>query len=295
MKTNFLLITIILFVNLANAQVVANAGPDYHSCPDDSDVDFISLGGSPTAQYGTPPYTYEWSMEDIIAGGGCSYIIIQTADVLEDIHSSNPRITDRFAADRIEFHLKVTDANGIEAFDTCVVSFSNFVYNQTYFSYHINPGDSVLLDQPINVTGGVPPLIYHWQPEAGLSATLFESFFWAKPSQTTFYYVTITDAMGCQATGTPYYNVIVNTTGISEIEDETLFKIYPNPVANFLNITNNTGESILKASIYDLQGKLVQQLKPNSCIIDIQNLNPGLYFIQIETMKSTILKKIQKL
>lgn len=295
MKTNFLIISILLFINLANAQVVANAGPNYHSCPDDPDVDFISLGASPTAQYGTPPYTYEWSMEDIIAGGGCSYVIIQTADVLEDIHASNPRITDRFAAERIEFYLKVTDANGTEAFDTCVVSFSNFVYNQTYFSYHINLGDSVLLDQPINVTGGVPPLTYHWQPEAGLSATQFESFFWAKPYQTTFYYVTITDAMGCEATGTPYYNVIVNTTGISEPEVETLLKIYPNPVSNFLNINNNTGESILKASIYDLQGKLIQQLDPNSSILDIQNLNAGLYLIQIQTIKNTIVHKIQKL
>ena len=37
-------------MNLVDAQVVANAGPDYHSCPDDQNVDFISLGGSPTAQ-----------------------------------------------------------------------------------------------------------------------------------------------------------------------------------------------------------------------------------------------------
>lgn len=295
MKTSVLFILFFFLVNLVDAQVVANAGPDYHSCPDDPNVDFISIGGSPTAQYGTPPYTYEWSMEDIIAGGGCSYIIIQTADVLEDIHSSNPRITDRFAADRIEFYLKVTDALGNISFDTCIVSFSNFIYNQSYYSFHINLGDSVLLNQPINVTGGVPPMSYHWQPEAGLSATQFETAFWAKPSQTTFYYVMITDAMGCEATGSPYYNVIVNATGINETEGETNIKIYPNPVSHFLNIKNETGAPILKVTIFDLQGRFVQQLGPNISNIDLQNLNPGLYIIKIQTNKSTIIQKIQKL
>lgn len=295
MKTSVLFILFFFLANLVDAQVVANAGPDYHSCPDDPNVDFISIGGSPTAQYGTPPYTYEWSMEDIIAGGGCSYVIIQTADVLEDIHTSNPRITDRFSAERIEFYLKVTDANGSEAFDTCIVSFSNFIFNQSYYSYHINLGDSVLLNQPINVTGGVPPVTYHWQPEEGLSATQFESFFWAKPSQTTFYYVTITDAMGCQATGTPYYNVIVNTTGINETEETSHVKIYPNPVDHFMRIMNETGIPIINVNIFDLHGKIIQQLDPNSSIFDLQNLSSGLYLIHIQTIKSTIVQKIQKL
>lgn len=293
MKTNFLFITFLLLINISYAQLVANAGPDYHSCPDDQNVDFISLGGSPTAQYGTPPYTYEWSMEDIIAGGGCSYIIIQTADVLEDIYASNPRITDRFAADRIEFYLKVTDALGNISYDTCIVSFSNFIYNQSYYSFHINIGDSVLLNQPINVTGGVPPLTYHWQPEEGLSATQFETAFWAKPSQTTFYYVTITDAMGCEATGSPYYNVVVNTTSVNE--SETKLKIFPNPVDHFLNIQNENGTPIIKITIFDFQGRFIQQLNPNFSNFDFQHISPGLYFIQIQTIKSTIVQKIQKL
>lgn len=294
MKTIIILINILIFTYTSVAQVVANAGPDIHSCPDDPYADFIPIGGSPTAQFGTPPYTYEWSMEDIVAGGGCSYIFIQTDDVLDDITASNPTITDRYAANRISFFLKVTDAMGVESYDTCVVTFSNFVYNMTFFTYQINPGDSVLLNQPINITGGFPPLTYHWKPEDGLSATHFETAFWAKPNQTTFYYVTITDDMGCQATGTPYYNVVVNTTGINEAYEKESLQIYPNPTSDFLNISN-IDLPIIKTTIYDLKGKKILDVDPQSRILDLQNLNSGIYIIHIQTVKNSIVKKFQKL
>jgi hypothetical protein len=209
MKFIIIILLSLFSLNKLNAQLIADAGPDFHSCQYDQNVDNIFIGGSPTAQFGTPPYTYQWNMEDIVLGGGCTYIIIQVNDVLDDIYAPNPRITDRFAAEQIPFYLTVTDALGNISKDTCIVTFSNFLHNQTFWTYHINLGDSILLFQNINVTGGVPPLTYQWQPSHGLTDTHIETGFWAKPSQSTFYYVTITDAMGCQAIGSPYYNVIM--------------------------------------------------------------------------------------
>jgi hypothetical protein len=295
MKTLFFLLCSILGFYTLNAQLIANAGPDIHSCQYDSNADLISIGGSPSAQFGTPPYTYQWSIEPIVAGGGCSYIILQAGDLLDNIEASNPFITDRFAAPRIEFYLQVTDAVGTISFDTTVITFSNFIQSQTFYTYTIDLGDSVLLNQDINITGGVPPLTYSWQPEAGLLFNHFESFFWAKPTQTTFYHVEITDGMGCQATGFPMYNVIVNGTGINEIESENQFSIFPNPVHNTLNIRSNNNVTILRSAIYDIQGKLIQQIDTDSSPIDLSRLTPGLYFIQFQTPSSTIVQKFQKM
>ncbi len=295
MKTLFFLLCSILGVYSLNAQLIANAGSDKHSCQYDTNADLIPIGGSPTAQFGTPPYTYQWSIEPIVAGGGCSYIILQAGDLLDNIESSNPYITDRFAAPSIEFYLQVTDAAGAISYDTTVITFSNFVQTQTFFTYTINLGDSVLLNQEINISGGVPPLTYNWQPVTGLPFNNFESFFWAKPTQTTFYHVEITDAMGCQATGFPMYNVIVNGTGINESDEEIPLTIYPNPVHNTLNISNNNNVTILNTAIYDIQGKLIQQLDPSSSSIDLGYLAPGLYVIHFQTPTSTIVQKFQKM
>jgi hypothetical protein len=189
---------------------------------------------------------------------------------------------------------KVTDANGVIDYDTTVITFSNFVQSQTFYTYTINLGDSVLLNQEINITGGVPPLNYNWQPEAGLMFNHFETAFWAKPTQTTFYHVEITDAMGCQATGFPMYNVIVNGTGIHESESEVPFTIFPNPVHNSLNISNNSNVNILRVILFDLQGKQIQELDPNSSPIDLTPLALGIYLICIETPSGGYVHKFLK-
>jgi hypothetical protein len=234
-------------------------------------------------------------MEDIVLGGGCTYIIIDVYDVLEDIYAPNPRITDRFAADQIPFFLTVTDALGNVSKDTCVVTFSNFVHNQTFWTYHIDLGDSILLFQNINVSGGVPPLTYQWLPTHGLTDTHIETGFWAKPTQNAFYYVTITDAMGCQAIGSPYYNVIVNTVAVDEFQNFSPFSIYPNPVSDYLIFKNIENQEIDNIKIFDMQGKLLQNIKVFVQEIDLSNYKSGTYIIQIESNQHRYQYKFLKL
>lgn len=295
MKKILILFAFTLSSYIVYSQVIANAGPDFHSCQYDQNVDNLIIGGSPTAQFGTPPYTYEWSMEDLVLGGGCTYIIIEVNDVLDDIFAPNPRITDRFAADRIPFFLTVTDALGNISKDTCVVTFSNFVHNQTFWTYHINLGDSILLFQNINVTGGVPPLTYQWQPTTGLTDTHIETGFWAKPTQSTSYYVTITDAMGCQAIGSPYYNVIINTVSVEDYEKETPYLIYPNPVSDYIFLKNIGNDKIDNIKIFDMQGKLILYIKAPIQEIDISNYQSGSYVIQIESNQNRFQYKFTKI
>jgi len=67
--------------------------------------------------------------------------------------------------------------------------------------------------------------------------------------------------------------------------------IFPNPTSSFLTIRSN--KLISPISIYDITGKLVLQNKRNSneIILDISNLNSGLYFIKSNSQNSSIRKK----
>ena len=67
--------------------------------------------------------------------------------------------------------------------------------------------------------------------------------------------------------------------------------IFPNPTSSFLTIRSN--KLISPISIYDITGKLVLQNKGNSneIILDISNLNSGLYFIKSNSQNSSIRKR----
>ena len=67
--------------------------------------------------------------------------------------------------------------------------------------------------------------------------------------------------------------------------------IFPNPTSNILTIQSNS--LINPISIYDITGKLVLQNIGNSkeIILDISNLNSGLYFIQSNSQNSFIRRR----
>lgn len=71
-----------------------------------------------------------------------------------------------------------------------------------------------------------------------------------------------------------------NTTGISEVEDLS-FSLYPNPANGYVVIASNINNAIL--TIYDIQGRLVaeQELNATTNLIDITNLNSGMYLAKV--------------
>ncbi|MBO4489197.1 MAG: T9SS type A sorting domain-containing protein [Bacteroidales bacterium] len=86
-------------------------------------------------------------------------------------------------------------------------------------------------------------------------------------------------------------NVFVGDgTGI--VENESEFKLYPNPAQNVLNIA--TEEMIESVEIYNLQGQLVQVENGNVNSINVSNLATGNYFVRIQTANNTITRKFTK-
>jgi|GEM_PF-279601 len=82
-----------------------------------------------------------------------------------------------------------------------------------------------------------------------------------------------------------------NTLGISEIQKNKNFYLYPNPTADYLKIKSDT--EVIKVSIVDLMGKKSNVDFSNNTI-DVKNLSAGVYFITVETKNNTITEKFIK-
>ncbi len=101
---------------------------------------------------------------------------------------------------------------------------------------------------------------------------------------------------------TPSYFCMDNLNGTVPTGIETLtlntdnFKVYPNPFASRITIQGT--ENIQNIRIYDISGKMVESIQVagsrTELELSLDNLKSGLLFIQIETSKDTLIKKVIK-
>ncbi len=83
----------------------------------------------------------------------------------------------------------------------------------------------------------------------------------------------------------------INTTmGIENVKKSTI-NIYPNPVKSILNI--KTDDKIKTIELYDEIGRKVKNLSKSN-VINLENLNKGIYYLKIQTEKSSSVEKIIK-
>jgi len=169
-----LYITLLCFsgVNSFSQNVFANAGPQQTVCAGKS----YTLGGSPTASSGTPPYQYSWF----------------PSTYLNSTTISNP-IASNVTSD-IWYRLIVKDSN--ESKDTTYVflKFDNITqYNAGIDSgYCFGQKPGIRIGANVNNTA---PSSYHfnWSPSAGLNNAVSPNPI-ATPSITTNYTLTVSDA-----------------------------------------------------------------------------------------------------
>lgn len=104
------------------------------------------------------------------------------------------------------------------------------------------------------------------------------------------------DANSCSNTATD--NIVVdNCLGLSDFNDLSNLKIYPNPTSGILFIENAASTNVsTNVKVIDLTGKIVLTINVNSNLIslDLSTLSNGMYFIHIQTDKTTTIKKITK-
>jgi hypothetical protein len=144
---------------------VVNAGEDQAYCLDDG---FNSVILFANATGGTPEYTYTWNKG---LGNG-------------QAHTVSPDVTTLY-------RVTVTDDNGCQDTDDVLVT----VYQNPDVELGLNK--TICTTQSTTLTasvlGGTPEYTYEWLPDLGNAPSHTVS-----PTQTTTYYVTVTDEHGCQ-------------------------------------------------------------------------------------------------
>ncbi len=178
------------------AQLIANAGPDVLGCYNGS----LTIGGSPSATGGTPPYKYLW----------------QPSTFLSSTTVANPTVT-ALTTD-ITYTLTVTD------FDTTIVSNTMFVNLDKIFTFSAGIDTGYCFNQSAGVKIGAPNnnnvwYNFNWAPSIGLDNSTAANPI-ASPAVTTVYTLTVSDGL-CQnnvsqvtviAFLPPYINASPDTT-----------------------------------------------------------------------------------
>jgi len=90
-----------------------------------------------------------------------------------------------------------------------------------------------------------------------------------------------------------YYNKFNN---ISSHTEEKLFKVYPNPFADFIYIDLPASADNCEIKVFDLMGKLIYSTKThsNNTPLNLSQLISGTYLIQIQTKQNIFTKRIIK-
>ena len=167
----------------------ADAGPDQAFCVGGNAI----LGGAPSANSGTPPYTYFWSTSNGLSSGT----------------NSNPICT---ATQTTNYVMTVTDSNGCTATDTVSVAVTPSPTADAGLTVSIPCSLTTVLGGGPTATGGAPPYTYAWTPANYLtSATVANPV--AHANDTTLFYVTVTDSVGCTGTDSVLINVFGTTGG----------------------------------------------------------------------------------
>ena len=158
-------------------------------------------------------------------------------------------------------------------------------------SYQLTVGNAQSVASQTTVVGS----------ETGLNTAAFtlKTFNFTPPS-TGVYYFGFRNTSAANAAGT--HALIVDNFTVTQVLSTSDFvasklSVYPNPVNNILNITNNAGLQINKTVITDINGRTVKTLNHDGVSelqINISDLNAGIYFMNIETNEGTATKKIMK-
>jgi hypothetical protein len=88
----------------------------------------------------------------------------------------------------------------------------------------------------------------------------------------------------------------VTTTGTLNTESfaKNNFTVYPNPATDIINISNVNGLEVTKATITDVNGRIVKEINSSISAINISDLTSGLYFLNVTTTTSNGTVKIVK-
>ena len=87
-----------------------------------------------------------------------------------------------------------------------------------------------------------------------------------------------------------------NSGAVLKLENTQIEKgldIYPNPTIGKLFISSQASK-VVKAQLFDITGRIVQNIKATTSMLDITNLPKGIYMLKLSFKDTSIVKKVIK-
>ena len=113
--------------------------------------------------------------------------------------------------------------------------------------------------------------------------------------ESVYFMITATDNKGDETLYTDGRYYINQSTGIEKLNTEKI-SIFPNPADNYLYIKSNTENSLFDIAIYNALGNNVILLKniniSSKYKIELNNIQSGLYFVNIKNEKQDLTYKL---
>lgn len=92
-------------------------------------------------------------------------------------------------------------------------------------------------------------------------------------------------------------NIVITDMALSVQDFSKSFSVFPNPAKDIVHIKNNTNMPIDTVVITDMNGRIVKDFKfvsTSDAVVDIEDLSPGVYLMNISSDQGTLTKKIIK-
>ena len=174
------------------------------------------------------------------------------------------------------------------------------------------PEEPIELDTPENVEAtaiSTSSIIITWDKvENALSYNIYRDGELLDDTENTNYtdkdleynteYCYTVEAVNGKETSDESEEVCVKTLGEGVEEHETSFNIYPNPVSDKLYIETLTQTltqtQTQTVEIYDAFGRLQSTVNGQQSMVDVSNLNSGVYFVKVVTNEGDVVKRFVK-
>jgi hypothetical protein len=69
-------------------------------------------------------------------------------------------------------------------------------------------------------------------------------------------------------------------------------KVYPNPTSDFITIENNDAEPFLSIELLDYAGKGIKSFNPSNTSVNLSDVAPGVYLLQMTTAEGNFCEQI---
>lgn len=222
--------------------VVASAGTSQSLCNGST----VVIGGSPTGNGGTGPYTYLWN----------------PATGLDNAAIANPTCS---ATTATNYVVTVTDANGCST--TAATSIT--IGSSTPATITLNAG----------VLEATPGNSYEWYYNGNyIPGSNTQTY---TPTADGIYAVVVYDASGCVSVS-PDFTYI--QTGITNNGQSNIFTVYPNPASTVVSFLISNAENNGTVNLIDVTGRTVLSQKIFSGVntLEVSSIAKGSYILLVK-------------